>query len=46
MNVVKLFPALDDPIPGHHPRPLPPPVLVDNEEQYKVEEILDSCLFW
>ncbi|KAG5728454.1 hypothetical protein E4T56_gene19018 [Termitomyces sp. T112] len=44
-NVVKLFPALDDPIPGHRPNAPPPPVLVNNEEEYEVEEILDSRMF-
>ena len=44
-NVVKLFSASDNPIPGHCPKPLPPSVLVNSKEQYKVEEILDSHLF-
>ena len=43
--MVKLFPAPDDPIPGRCLRLPPPPVLVNDEEQYEVEEILDSCLF-
>ncbi|KAG5350769.1 hypothetical protein C0989_009340 [Termitomyces sp. Mn162] len=37
--------ALENPIPGHHPKPPPPPVLVNNEEEYEVEEILDSRVF-
>ncbi|KAG5717984.1 hypothetical protein E4T56_gene1732 [Termitomyces sp. T112] len=41
-NVVKLFPAPEDPIPGHRLKPPPPPVLVNDEEEYEVEEILDS----
>ncbi|KAG5730274.1 hypothetical protein E4T56_gene10574 [Termitomyces sp. T112] len=45
-NVVKLFPAPDDPIPGRCPNATPPPVLVNNEEEYEVEEILDSRMFW
>ncbi|KAG5718770.1 hypothetical protein E4T56_gene2724 [Termitomyces sp. T112] len=40
-----LFPAPEDPIPGHHPKPPPPPVLVNDEEEYEVEEILDSRVF-
>ena len=41
-NVVKLTLALEDPICGRHP--LPPPLLeiVDGEEEWVVEEILDS----
>ncbi|KAG5729415.1 hypothetical protein E4T56_gene2376 [Termitomyces sp. T112] len=44
-NVVKLFPAPEDPVPGHYPKPPPPPVLVNNEEEYEVEENLDSRIF-
>ena len=44
-NVVKLFPAPDNPIPGCRLRLPPPPVLVNDKEQYKVEKILDSRLF-
>ncbi|KAG5730106.1 hypothetical protein E4T56_gene1853 [Termitomyces sp. T112] len=44
-NVVKLFPAPDDPIPGLHPNAPLPPVLVNDEEEYEVEEILDSRMF-
>ncbi|KNZ78862.1 hypothetical protein J132_09546 [Termitomyces sp. J132] len=44
-NVVKLTLAPKDPIPGQC-SPLPPlPVVVNNSEEYEVEEILDSCLF-
>ena len=44
-NVVKLTAALTDPIPGRH-RPQPPPLeLIDGEEEYIVEEIIDSRLF-
>jgi hypothetical protein len=44
-NVVKLTPAPSDPIPGRRPAPPPPPELVDGEEEYIVEEILDSRVF-
>jgi Chromo (CHRromatin Organisation MOdifier) domain len=41
-NVVKLTPALSDPILGRHRKPLPPPKIVDGEEEWVVEEVLDS----
>jgi len=41
-NVVKLTPAPLDPIPGRRPNPPPPPEIVDGEEEWVVEEILDS----
>src|SRR6266568_8831209 len=41
-NVVKLTPAPNDPIPGRRTAPPPPPELIDGEEEYVVEEILDS----
>jgi hypothetical protein len=41
-NVVKLTPAPTNPIPGHHPKPPLPPELVEGEEEYEVEKILDS----
>jgi len=44
-NIVKLTPAPAHPIPGRHPKPLPPPKLVDGEEEYVVEEILDNKMF-
>jgi hypothetical protein len=40
--VVKLSPALPDPIPGRRPAPPPPPTLIDGKEEYEVEAILDS----
>jgi hypothetical protein len=40
--VVKLSPAPPDPILGRQPAPPPPPTLVDGEEEYEVEAILDS----
>ncbi|KAG6870448.1 hypothetical protein C0995_012907, partial [Termitomyces sp. Mi166 len=45
-NMVKLFPAPKDPIPGHRPNSPPPPVLINHKEEYEVEKILDSRLFW
>jgi hypothetical protein len=44
-NVVKLTPAPHDPIEGRHPKPPPPPELIEGEEEYLVEEILDSKMF-
>jgi hypothetical protein len=44
-NVVKLTPAPNDPIPGRRTAPPPPPELIDGEEEYVVEEILDSRMF-
>ena len=41
-NVVKLLPAPSDPIPGRRPNPPPPPEIIDGEEEWIVEEILDS----
>jgi len=37
------FSALDNPIPGRKPRALPPPIVVDGEPEWEVEEVLDSC---
>jgi len=44
-NVVKLTLAPIDPIAGRHAPPPPPPELVDGEEEYVVEEILNSRIF-
>jgi len=41
-NVVKLSAALEDPILGRRPQTPPPPIIVDGEEEWEVEEILDS----
>jgi hypothetical protein len=42
-NVVKLLtPAPTNPIPGRHPKPPLPSELVEGEEEYEVEKILDS----
>jgi len=42
-NVVKLSTAPDDPIPGRKPQAPPPPIVVDGEPEWEVEEVLDSC---
>ena len=41
-NVVKLTPAPDNPIIGHHPHPPPLPEIIDGVEEWIIEEILDS----
>ena len=41
-NVVKLTLAPEDPVHGRHPLPPPLPEIVDREEEWVVEEILDS----
>jgi hypothetical protein len=41
-NVVKLTPAPLDPIVGQHAPPPPLPEIIDREEEWVVEEILDS----
>ena len=41
-NVVKLFAAPEDPIPGRKLQALPLPIVIDGEEEWEVEEILDS----
>ena len=37
--------ASDDPFPGQT-SPLPPPIIVDGEEEWEVEKILDSHYFY
>jgi len=41
-NVVKLTPALDDLITERKTEDHPPPIVIDGEVEWKVEEILDS----
>jgi len=41
-NVVKLTPALDDPIPERKTTDYPLPIIIDGEAEWEVEEILDS----
>jgi len=45
-NVVKLSAIPDDPIPGRKPRAPPPPIVVDGEPEWEVEEVLDSRWHW
>jgi len=41
-NVVKLTPAPDNPITGRKMEDHPPPIVIDGEAEWEVEEILDS----
>jgi Chromo (CHRromatin Organisation MOdifier) domain len=41
-NVIKLTLAPSDPISWRHPKPPLPPEIVDREEEWVVEEVLDS----
>jgi len=41
-NIVKLSAALEDLILGRKPQALPLPIVVDKEEEWEVEEILNS----
>jgi len=45
-NIVKLFTALEDLILGRKLQALPPPIIVDGEPEWEVEEILDSHWYW
>jgi len=45
-NVVKLTPALDDPITGRKTEDYPPPIVIDREAEWEVEKILDSRWHW
>ena len=44
-NVVKLSPTPDDPIVRRRRNLPPPPELIDGEEEYIVEKILNSRMF-
>jgi hypothetical protein len=41
-HIVKLLPTPDDPIPGRHFPPPPEPEIIDGEERYELEKVLDS----
>jgi len=41
-NVVKLTPAPEDLITGRRAEDHPPPIVIDGEAEWEVEEILDS----
>ena len=43
-NIVKLLQAPEDPIPSQRAHPPPPLEMVDGEEHYIVEQVLDSQL--
>jgi len=42
-NVIKLSAAPEDPIPGRKLQAPLPPIVIDREEEWEMEEILDSC---
>jgi len=42
-NIVKLSATLEDPILERKPQALLSPIVVNGEEEWEVEEILDSC---
>jgi len=44
-NVVKLTPALDDLITGQKTKDHPPPIVINREAEWEVEEILNSCWY-
>ena len=44
-HVSLLAHAANDPLPGQHPPPAPA-VIVDGEEEWEVERILDSCYYY
>lgn len=39
-----LDPTSNDPLPGQHNSPLLP-LIVDQEDEYYIEEVLNSCMF-
>ena len=45
-NVVKLTLAPDNPITGQKTEDHPPPIVINGEAEWKVEEILDSRWHW
>jgi len=45
-NVVKLTLAPDDPITGRKMKDHPPPIVIDGEAEWEVEEILNSRWHW
>jgi len=44
--MVKLSAVPDDPIPGRKLRAPLPPIVVDREPEWEVEEVLDSYWHW
>ena len=44
--IMKLYPTAVDPIPGRWAKPPPPLVLVEGNEEFEVEEILNSRVRW
>ncbi|KAG5633286.1 hypothetical protein DXG03_007698, partial [Asterophora parasitica] len=44
-HVIKLLPAVSDPIANWQRVPPPPPEIVNDEPYYKVEKVINSCMF-
>lgn len=42
--VVKLELAQPDPISGRHPEPPPPPLIIDGEEEFEVDKVINVRL--
>jgi len=45
-NIVKLTLTLDNPITEQKTENHPPPIVINREAKWEVEEILDSCWYW
>jgi len=45
-NIIKLSAALEDPILGRKLQAPPPPIVVNGEEEWEMEEILNSWWHW
>ena len=46
MSVSSIRPYIPDKIAQHPQPPQPSPIIIDNQEEYEVEEVLDSRFRW